>query len=80
MRVKRLLKDQTNSFILYPLVSLSGNGTEDDDIDASDQNDMKSNQKSAKTGDLCIEIKLGKKSEWCFHMWLVGPPNPCKLL
>ena len=42
---------------------LSGHGTEDDDNDASDQNDMKSNQKSAKTGDLCIEIKLGKNFE-----------------
>ena len=67
MWVEKLLKDQSNSLILYPQVSLSGNGTEDDDIDASDQNDMKSNQKSAKTGDLCIEIKLGKKSEQSFH-------------
>ena len=70
MRAKRLLKNQTNSLVVYLQVSLSGNGTEDDDIDASDQNDMKSNQKSAKTGDLCIEIKLGKKSELSFHFVL----------
>ena len=39
---------------------LSGHGTEDDDNDTSDPNDQKSNQKSSKTADLCIEIKLGK--------------------
>jgi hypothetical protein len=38
---------------------LSGHGTEDDDNDPDDK-DLKSNQKSAKSGDLCIEIKLGK--------------------
>ena len=40
---------------------LSGHGTEDDDNDPDDK-DLKSNQKSAKSGDLCIEIKLGKNN------------------
>ena len=32
----------------------------DDNNDPSDPSDLKSNQKSAKSGDLCVEIKLGK--------------------
>ena len=68
MPTKRLLKRSGLFIDCYPQVSLSGNGTEDDDDDASNQNDMKSNQKSAKTGDLCIEIKLGKISEMYFFV------------
>ena len=53
---------------------LSGHGTEDDDNDPDDK-DLKSNQKSAKSGDLCIEIKLGKNILWSvssFICWLIA--------
>ena len=39
----------------------------DDNNDPSDPSDLKSNQKSAKSGDLCVEIKLGKIKSSIFN-------------